>query len=164
MGNFAAFDFRLAWRLNNKNALGLKRPGYPATSTASEVGKPVSKATVFVIDDDEACRDSVRELVSAAGLAVAVFSSAAEFLTAFDPAWHGCLVLDLRMPRMNGRALQERLLELGILMPIVFISGSVDTPTAVQAIKDGAVDFLQKPYPENKLLDAIYKGLRRNAS
>ena len=68
------------------------------------------------------------------------------------------------MPRMNGRALQERLLELGILMPIVFISGSVDIPTAVQAIKDGAVDFLQKPYPENKLLDAIYKGLRRNAS
>lgn len=124
----------------------------------------MSQATVFVVDDDAACRDSVRELVSAAGLAVAVFGSAFEFLTAFDPAWQGCLVLDLRMPRMDGRALQERLLELGIHMPIVFISGSVDIPTAVQAIRDGAVDFLQKPYPQNKLLDAIYKALGQNAS
>ena len=108
----------------------------------------MGEPTVFIIDDDEACRDSIRELVVSVGLAAAVFGSAVEFLTAFDPAWHGCLVLDLRMPRMDGRALQERLLELGILMPIVFISGSVDIPTAVQAIKDGAVDFLQKPSRE----------------
>jgi len=124
----------------------------------------LSKATVFVIDDDDACRDSLRELVGAAGLAVVTFSSAIEFLTAFEPTWHGCLVLDLRMPRMDGRALQGRLLELGIQMPIVFISGSVDIPTAVQAIRDGAVDFLQKPYAQNKLLDAINKALRRSDS
>ena len=124
----------------------------------------MSQATVFVIDDDPACRDSVRELVSAKGLAVAVFGSAAEFLTAFDFTWQGCLVLDLHMPRMNGRVLQQRLHERGIHLPIVFISGSVDIQTAVQAIKDGAVDFLQKPYPENQLLDAIDKALRRNAS
>ena len=124
----------------------------------------MSQATVFVIDDDAACRDSVRELVSAVGLAVAVFSSAVEFLSAVDTTWHGCLVLDLRMPRMDGRALQKRLHEMDIHLPIVFISGSVDIATAVEAIRDGAVDFLQKPYPENKLLDAIYKALRRNAS
>jgi len=105
----------------------------------------VSQATVFVIDDDAACRDSVRELVSAVGLAVAVFSSAVEFLSAVDTTWHGCLVLDLRMPRMDGRALQKRLHEMDIHLPIVFISGSVDIATAVEAIRDGAVDFLQKP-------------------
>ncbi|MDM0066179.1 response regulator [Variovorax sp. J31P207] len=124
----------------------------------------MSQPTVFVIDDDAACRDSVRELVSAAGLAVVAFSSAVEFLAAFEPTWHGCLILDLHMRQMDGRALQERLRQLGIHMPIVFVSGSVDITTAVQAIRDGAVDFLQKPYPENKLLDAVYKALRRTSS
>jgi len=127
-------------------------------------GEEVNQPIVFVIDDDAACRDSVHELVSAAGLVAVVFSSAVEFLTAFDSTWRGCLVLDLYMRQMNGRALQERLHEMGIHMPIVFISGSVDIPTAGQAIRDGAVDFLQKPYPANKLLDAIYEALRRIAS
>jgi FixJ family two-component response regulator len=120
----------------------------------------VSEPTVFIIDDDDACRDSIRELVVAVGLAAAVFSSAFEFLADFDFTWHGCLVLDLRMPRMNGLALQKRLQEMGVHIPIVFVSGSVDIPTAVQAIRDGAVDFLQKPYPQQQLLDAIYKALR----
>ncbi|MDL9997326.1 response regulator [Variovorax sp. J22P240] len=120
----------------------------------------MSEPTVFIIDDDDACRDSIRELVVAVGLAAAVFGSAFEFLAAFDPAWRGCLVLDLRMPWMNGLALQKRLQEMGVQMPIVFVSGSVDISTAVQAIRDGAVDFLQKPYPQQQLLDAIYKALR----
>ena len=124
----------------------------------------MSEPTVFIIDDDDACRDSIRELVIAVGLAAAVFSSAFEFLAAFDSTWRGCLVLDLRMPRMNGIALQQRLLEMGVRLPIVFISGSVDIPTAVQAVRDGAVDFLQKPYPQQQLLDAIHTALRRNST
>jgi len=120
----------------------------------------VIEPTVFIIDDDDACRDSIRELFVGVGLAAAVFSSAFEFLAALDSTWRGCLVLDLRMPSMNGIALQKRLQEMGVHLPIVFVSGSVDIPTAVQAIRDGAVDFLQKPYPQQQLLDAIYKALR----
>lgn len=127
-------------------------------------GEPVSEPTVFIVDDDDACRDAMRELVFAVGLAAAVFSSAFEFLTALDPTWRGCLVLDLRMPGMSGLALQKRLLEMDVRIPIVFVSGSVDIPTAVQVIKDGAVDFLQKPYPQQQLLDAIYKALRWDSS
>lgn len=120
----------------------------------------MSEPTVFIVDDDEACRDAVHELIDAVELATAVFSSALEFLEAFDRTWCGCLVLDLHMPRMNGLALQERLREMGAHLPIVFVSGSVDIPTALGAIKGGAVDFLQKPYGQHQLLDAIYKALR----
>ena len=74
------------------------------------------------------------------------------------------VLLDLRMPRMNGLALQQRLLEMGARLPAVFISGSVDIATAGQAIRDGAVDFLQKPYPQQQLLDAIYTALRRDSA
>lgn len=93
-------------------------------------------------------------------MAAVVFSSAFEFLAALEASWRGCLVLDLRMPRMNGLALQQRLREMGVQLPIVFISGSVDISTATQAIKDGAVDFLQKPYPQEQLLEAIQRALR----
>ena len=89
-----------------------------------------SETTVFIIDDDEACRDSIRELVVSDGLAARVFGSAFEFLNALDPTWRGCLVLDLHMPGMNGLSLQKRLHKMGISLPIVFISGSVDIPTA----------------------------------
>ena len=123
----------------------------------------VSESTVFIIDDDEACRDSIRELVVSVGLAARVFASAFEFLSAFDPTWRGCLVLDLHMPGMNGLSLQKRLQEMRSSLPIVFISGSVDVPTAFQSIKDGAVDFLQKPYPRDLLMDAIGQALRRNS-
>ena len=121
----------------------------------------MSPPTVFVVDDDDACRDAVRELVDADGLEATVFSSAIEFLAALQPTWQGCLVLDLRMPRMNGLTLQKRLREMGVHIPIVFVSGSVDIATAMQAIRDGAVDFLQKPYSKDQLLDAVYKALGR---
>jgi FixJ family two-component response regulator len=127
-------------------------------------GATVGEPTVFIIDDDDACRDSIRELVASVGLAAAVFGSALEFLAALDPAWRGCLVLDLHMPRMNGLELQKRLNEISVDLPIVFISGSVDIPTAFQAIKAGAVDFLQKPYPQQQLMDAIYRALRRDSA
>ena len=119
--------------------------------------------TVFIIDDDEAYRDSVRELVNSIGLATEVHSSALEFLGTFDPSRPGCLVLDVRMARMSGLALQQRLVAIGARIPIVFISGHGDITMAVKAVKDGAVDFVQKPYREQQLLDAIDEALRRDA-
>lgn len=124
----------------------------------------MAEPTVFIIDDDEAYRDSVRELVSSVGLATETYSSALDFLEAFDPLRLGCLVLDVRMARMSGLALQERLTAMGASIPIVFISGHGDIAMAVKAVKDGAVDFVQKPYREQQLLDAIEEALRRNAS
>ena len=119
--------------------------------------------TVFIIDDDEAYRDSVRELVSSVGLATETFSSALAFLEVFDAARPGCLVLDVRMARMSGLALQERLAAIGARIPIVFISGHGDIAMAVKAVKDGAVDFVQKPYRVLQLLVAIAEALRRDA-
>ncbi len=123
----------------------------------------MSDPTVFIIDDDEAYRDSVCELLNSVGLPAETFSSAIDFLAAFDPARPGCLVLDVRMARMSGLALQERLAAMGARIPIVFISGHGDIAMAVKAVKDGAVDFVQKPYREQQLLDAIDEALRRDA-
>jgi two-component system response regulator DctR len=124
----------------------------------------MTEQTVFIIDDDEAFRDSVKELVSSVGLAAEVFRSALEFLETYDPARPGCLVLDVRMARMSGIALQARLREMDARIPIVFISGHGDIEMAVTAIKNGAVDFVQKPYHEQQLLDAIDEALRRDAA
>jgi RNA polymerase sigma factor (sigma-70 family) len=123
----------------------------------------MSEPTVFIIDDDEAYRDSVRELVNSVDLAAETFCSAQDFLAQFDASREGCLVLDVRMARMSGLALQERLAAIGARIPIVFISGHGDITMAVKAIKDGAVDFVQKPYREQQLLDAIDEALRRDA-
>src|SRR6185436_8902023 len=108
--------------------------------------------TIFVVDDDAACRDAALELVHSVGLPAEGFGSAQEFLETFDPARRGCLVLDLRMPRMDGLALQAHLIAVRARIPIVFVSGHSDIATAVQAIKNGAVDFVQKPYPGEQLL------------
>ncbi|MEJ8857282.1 response regulator [Variovorax robiniae] len=120
--------------------------------------------TVFIVDDDEAYRDSVKELVNSVGTSALTYGSALEFLEAFDPERPGCLVLDVRMMRMSGIALQARLSAMGAKLPIVFISGHGDIEMAVKAIKDGAVDFVQKPYREQQLLDAIDEALRRDAA
>jgi two-component system response regulator DctR len=124
----------------------------------------MAEATVFIIDDDEAFRDSVQELVSSVRLPSRTFRSAIEFLETFDTTQPGCLVLDVRMAHMSGIALQARLKEMGARIPIVFISGHGDIATAVKAIKEGGVDFVQKPYHEQQLLDAINEGLRRDAA
>ena len=124
----------------------------------------MAEPTVFIIDDDEAYRDSVQELVTSVGLAAQTFRSSLEFLETFDPERAGCLVLDVRMAHMSGTALQARLKEMGARIPIVFISGHGDIALAVNAIKEGAVDFVQKPYREQQLLDAINAALRRDAA
>jgi FixJ family two-component response regulator len=123
----------------------------------------VSEPTVFIVDDDEAVSDSIAELVSSVGLRAVTFRSAQQFRDAFDPKRPGCLVLDVRMAHMSGPELQEELNAIGARIPIVFISGHADIPVAIKTIKAGAVDFVQKPYREQQLLDSINDALRRDA-
>jgi two-component system response regulator DctR len=120
--------------------------------------------TVCVVDDDELIRDSISELVSSVGLRALAFASAKEFLASYDPRLPGCLVLDVRMAHVSGLELQETLIAMGAAIPIVFISGHGDIPIAVKTIAAGAVDFVQKPYREQHLLDSINAALRRDAS
>jgi len=123
----------------------------------------MAEPTVFIIDDDEAVRDSIKELANSVELRTETFRSALEYLDAFDPARPGCLVLDVRMARMSGIQLQAKLNGMGARIPIVFISAHGDVNTAVNAVKAGAVDFVQKPYHEQQLLDAINDALARDA-
>lgn len=120
--------------------------------------------TVFIVDDHAGVRDSIAELVASVGLRHASFESAQQFLDAFDSQARGCLVLDVRMAHMSGLALQERLNAMGARIPIVFISGHADIVVAVRTIKAGAVDFVQKPYREQQLLDSINTALARDAA
>ena len=117
---------------------------------------------VFVVDDDDAVRDSLRELLDSVGLEAETFASARDFLDAYDPPRPGCLVLDIRMPGMSGLELQERLNERDVNLPIVFITGHGDVPMAVEAMKRGAVDFIQKPFRDQELLDRINLALEHN--
>jgi len=114
---------------------------------------------VFVVDDDEAVRDSIQELVESVGLEAEGYASALAFLDAFRPQRPGCLVLDVRMAEMSGLVLQARLNELEARIPVIVLTGHGDVPMAVQALRNGAVDFIQKPYREQALLDSINAAL-----
>ena len=118
---------------------------------------------VHVVDDDPGVLDAVRLLLRSVGLASRGYASALEFLEAHDPDAPGCLVLDLRMPGMSGVELQERLGELGSDIPIVFVTAHGDVPTAVRAVKAGAIDFIQKPFHDQQLLDRVHEALALNA-
>jgi len=111
--------------------------------------------TIFVVDDDDAVRTSLRLLLKSVGLPVETFSSAQEFLDAFDAERAGCLVLDIRMPGMSGLDLQQKLNEMHAIIPIVFITGHGDVPMAVEAMQHGAIDFIQKPFRDQELIDRI---------
>lgn len=119
--------------------------------------------TVYVVDDDPGVLDAIQLLLRSVGLPTRGFSSAGGFLDALDPEAPGCLVLDLRMPGMSGRELQKRLLDMGATLPIIFVTAHGDVPTAVEAVKDGAVDFIQKPFPEEKLLEKVNEALELDA-
>ena len=118
-----------------------------------------SDATVFIVDDDEAVRDSLGLLLRSGGYRARCYGSAKDFLKAFDPRDHGCLVLDIRMPGMTGLELQKHLNEIGCNIPIVFITGHGDVPMAVEAVRMGAVDFLQKPFSDDDLMARIADAL-----
>ena len=113
--------------------------------------------TVFIVDDDPSFRDSLQFLLESVGLEARVFSSARDFLDAADPEAPGCLLLDVRMPGMSGLDLQNELADAGISLPIIFLTGHGTVPMSVQAMKAGAVDFLQKPVDERDLLDAVHQ-------
>jgi two-component system, LuxR family, response regulator FixJ len=119
-------------------------------------------ATVFVVDDDDAVRTSLRLLLKSVGLPVETFASAQEFLDGFDAERAGCLVLDIRMPGMSGLELQQRLNEIHAIVPIVFITGHGDVPMAVEAMQHGAVDFIQKPFRDQDLIDRINQALEKD--
>ena len=120
-------------------------------------------ATVYVVDDDEAIRHSLKLLIGAVGLNVRVFADAATFLDAFDPALRGCIVADLSMPGMNGLEMQERLNALNCRMPIIFLSGHGDVPAAVRALQKGALDFLEKPFNPALLLERIEQAVKADS-
>jgi two-component system response regulator FixJ len=115
--------------------------------------------TVFVVDDDAAVRQSLALLVRSVGLNVEAFASAQDFLAIFSPTLAGCLVLDIRMPGMSGLDLQRTLEERGSHLPIIFITGHGDVAMAVHAMRTGALDFIEKPFRDQELLDRIHQAL-----
>lgn len=114
---------------------------------------------VHVIDDDEAMRESLSFLLDAAGLTAKTYGSAAEFLAIADAAEPGCVVTDIRMPEMNGLELVAELKARGVTLPIIVITGHGDVPLAVEAMKAGVCDFLEKPFSDDNLLAAISRAL-----
>lgn len=121
------------------------------------------KPTVFIVDDDPGVLDSLKFLMRSVGLTAEIYQSAREFLQAFDLDRPGCLVLDVRMPEMSGLELQERLKSMGSVLPIIFITAHGDIPMAVQAVKAGAVDFVQKPFRDQDLIDKVQAALQQDA-
>lgn len=119
--------------------------------------------SVFIVEDDDAVRDSLALLLKAEGLKVQTFSSGNAFLEAWDERMVGCVVLDIRMPGMDGMAVQKELNERQSLLPIIFVTGHGDVPLAVEAMRQGAFDFIEKPYREDALLDKVKAALARDA-
>lgn len=122
----------------------------------------IASHMVYVVDDDPGIRDSLSMLLNAANFKVETFDSADSFLKAYSPDMTGCLVLDVRMPKMNGLELQQHLTAAGIHLPIIFITAHGDVPTAVQAMKQGSFDFIEKPYSAQSLLEGIYKAILKD--
>ena len=117
------------------------------------------KQTVFVVDDDEGVRDGLSLLLETIGQDYELFESAYDFLDSYDSSKRGCLVLDIRMPRMTGLDLQKKLIEMESRLPVIFITGHGDIPMAVEAMRRGAVDFIRKPFRESDLLDRVNEAL-----
>ena len=117
-------------------------------------------ATIYVVDDDDAFRDSVKVLCESVGHQVEEFASASEFLQALRDDMSGCVVLDVRMPGMSGVELHAELVRRHFRLPVIFITGHGDVPMAVSAMKEGAFDFLTKPFSHQELLDRINAALR----
>jgi RNA polymerase sigma factor (sigma-70 family) len=119
--------------------------------------------TVFVVDDDPGVGDAIRLLLRSVGLQSETFLSAKDFLNSYEPERPGCLVLDVRMPGMSGLELQAHLREMGSTLPIIFVTAHGDVPMAVDAVKAGALDFVQKPFRDQELLDKIQDALEVDA-
>jgi two-component system response regulator DctR len=114
---------------------------------------------VFIVDDDEAIRDALAWLLESRGVTARTYGSAEEFLAAWSPSLSGCLLLDIRMGGMSGLDLFERLRDLGCNSPVIFLTGHGDVPMAVAALKQGARDFVEKPFNDNELVDRVIEAL-----
>src|SRR5713101_5219512 len=123
---------------------------------------PAGAPTVFVIDDDAAVRASIQALLMSVGLRSESFGTAQEFVRSKRPDGPSCLVLDVRLPGVNGLDFQRELADAGVRIPIIFITGHGDIPMTVKAMKSGAVEFLTKPFRDQDLLDAIHQALDRD--
>jgi len=121
------------------------------------------ETTVFVVDDDPAVRESLQWLIESVGLNVETYATAQGFLDAFDRDRPGCLVLDVRMPGISGLDLQDRLASQQVRIPVIIITGHADVPMAVRAMKAGVVDFIEKPFSDELLLDRIRAALELDA-
>src|SRR6202162_3518965 len=128
---------------------------------ANPTEKSIAPA-VYVVDDDDGMRRALDALLSTIGYKTAVFSRPSEFLANFKPDSAGCLVLDIRMPDMSGLELQQHLNRLGSMLPVIFITGHGDVPMAVQAMRDVAFEFIQKPIRDQDLLDRINHALKQD--
>ena len=124
--------------------------------------KPAAVSTVYIIDDDGGMRQAVQDLVESVGLRADSFADAKEFLRAQRSSGPCCLVLDVRLPQMSGLDFQSQLTELGVGIPIIFITAHGDIPMSVRALKSGAVEFLTKPFRDQDLLDAIQQALKQD--
>lgn len=118
---------------------------------------------VSIVDDDEALRDSLRWLLESSGYNVSTYAISESFLSAYDPDQAGCLVLDIRMPGMSGLELQDELMRRGYAIPVIFVTGHGDVPTAVSAMKKGAVEFIEKPFNDQEFLALIERVLAFDA-
>ncbi|AHI32078.1 MULTISPECIES: response regulator FixJ [Marinobacter] len=121
-----------------------------------------TQQTVYVVEDDEAVRDSLELLLKSDGKPVKTYDNANAFLKDYSEKMAGCIVLDIRMPGMDGMELQKKLNEKHSILPIIFVTGHGDVPMAVDAMKEGAVDFIQKPYREEALLQKIEAALEQD--
>ena len=122
----------------------------------------MSEPSVYIIDDDPSVRTGLTRIVKAAGINAESFESAGDFLSSDKCKEHGCIILDVHMPEMNGPELQEKLVETGCSMPIIFLSAHSDVPTTAKTMKKGAVDFLEKPVDQEDLLAAIRVALEQD--
>lgn len=121
-----------------------------------------AEPTVFIVDDDPAFLESLSALIGSMGLLTKAFASPDEYMQQFDPDAPGCLILDVRMPKMSGLALQERLAQLPLRPPVIIMTGHAEVPTALRAMRQGAVDFLQKTFSEDELYDAIQRAIAQD--
>jgi FixJ family two-component response regulator len=126
--------------------------------------KSAAVRTVFVIDDDRGMRQAIQDLVESVGLRAESYATGEEFLSRQRSGNPSCLVLDVRLPQMNGLDFQRRLTETGVQIPIIFITAHGDIPMSVRALKSGAVEFLTKPFRDQDLLDAIHLALQRDSA
>lgn len=125
-------------------------------------GEAADRAIVHIVDDDESLRGALGRVFRSVGLETRTYGTAREFIDAAQPDVPGCIVLDVRLPGINGLDLQTRLAELGINLPVIFITGHGDIPMTVRGMKAGAVDFLPKPFRDQDMLDAVATAIDRD--